>query len=111
MKKESKLKRDNSIIQKDLSVCYFCKTPYNLHTHEVFYGTANRKKSIEDGCYVRLCAYHHNMSSEGVHYDKKKDMELKVKARNAWMETYGKSLEDFYKRYGKTYLIEGEIDD
>ena len=46
-----------SIIQSNKE-CYVCKTTLNLHRHEVFFGKANRKKSIEDG--LNLCIMQDN---------------------------------------------------
>ena len=40
------MQRNKSIIQKDLSKCYVCGKPKEA-IHEVYYGTANRKKSIK----------------------------------------------------------------
>ena len=81
--------------------CYFCKTTQNLHRHEVFYGTANRKKSIQYGCQVWLCGKHHNLSTEGVHFDKKKDLKLKIDTQKKFEEKFGhtKFMEVFHKNY------------
>ena len=87
----------------DMSKCVVCGSTEGLHTHEVFYGTANRKKSIDDGMVVTLCAKHHNMSSEGVHSDHGLDLALKVRAQIAWENEYG-NREMFIERYGKSYL-------
>ena len=75
-----------------------------LHRHEIFYGTANRQKSIEDGLVVFLTPENHNMSNKGVHFDKKFDEELKRTGQRTWMEYYNKTIEDFIKRYGRNYL-------
>lgn len=96
------MKRDNSIIQNDLSKCWVCGTTSNLHTHEVFYGSANRQKSIKYGCYVRLCGYHHNLSNNGVHFNKQLDTKLKQETQKAFEETH--SHEEFIKVFGKNYL-------
>ena len=93
--------RNKSIIQKDMAKCFICGTRNNLHIHEIYYGTANRKKSIEYGCYVRLCAYHHNMSDYGVHYNKTLDLNLKRKCQRRFEEKYdhAKFMETFNKNY------------
>lgn len=91
-----------SVIQK-YNACWVCGTDNNLHTHEVFYGTANRKKSIEDGMQVRLCGMHHNLSEKGVHQNRELDLKLKRKAQARWEELYG-TREEFIRRYGKSYL-------
>ena len=92
-----------SLIQEEKK-CIVCDRLNNLHKHHVFYGTANRKKAEQDGCWVWLCAYHHNMSKEGVHFNKKLDMLLKIKMEIAWINYYDKTINDFIKRYGKNYL-------
>lgn len=93
----------NSIVQSK-NECYVCKTTIGLHRHEIFYGTANRKKSIEDGMTVKLCGKHHNLSTEGVHFNKQLDNHLKKLGQIVWEEYYQKTTEDFIKRYGHNYL-------
>lgn len=97
------MKEKNSIIQKNKE-CWKCKTTLNLHKHHTLYGTANRKKAEEDGCWVWLCARHHNMSDDGVHFNKEFDMELKQLSEQKWLEKNNKEISDFIKRYGKNYL-------
>lgn len=94
------MKRNKSIIH-DMSKCYVCGTTQDLHTHEVFYGSANRKKSIEWGCYVKLCGRHHNLSNEGVHYNKTLDTKLKQEAQRKFEMIHGheKFMEIFRKNY------------
>ena len=84
----------------------------NLHSHEVFYGTANRKKSIQDKMVIYLCGRHHNLSSEGIHFDHEFDLEEKRNAQKVWESTYG-TREDFIKRYGQSYETDSrdEIDE
>ena len=84
-------------------VCYICETPSVLHKHHIFYGTANRKNSEKYGCWVYLCANHHNMSNAGVHFDKDFDRFLKRLAQIKFEECNG-SREDFIKIFGKNYL-------
>ena len=97
------MRNEKSVIAPLTSRCYICGSKKLVATHEIFYGTANRKKSIEDGMVVNLCGEHHNLSSKGVHFDKELDLKLKQKAQKSWEERYG-SREDFVKRYGKSYL-------
>lgn len=80
------------------------KREIGLHRHEVFYGTRNRQKSIEDGLVVYLTPENHNMSDKGVHFNKEFDLELKRTAQQIWMDHYNKTTEDFIKRYGRNYL-------
>lgn len=81
--------------------CWKCHDTRNLHTHEVFYGTANRKKSIDYGLQVKLCGKHHNLSTEGVHFNKALDKELKTYAQKKFEELYGhdKFMEIFKRNY------------
>lgn len=85
-----------------MNECYFCGTTKNLHIHEVFYGTANRQKSIRYGCCVSLCAIHHNLSNMSVHFNKDMDLNLKRTMQKRFVEVYPKL--DFLKIFGKNYL-------
>lgn len=84
--------------------CFICGINQGLHKHHIIHGSANRKKSDEDGLWIYLCGKHHNLSNEGVHNNKNLDLSLKKMAEKRWLEFYGKSEEDFIKRYGKTYI-------
>ncbi len=90
-----------SILQ-DKKECYVCGSR-SIHIHEVYFGK-NRNKSIQDGCCVYLCARHHNMSNQGVHFNKQLDLELKQSMERKWLKYYNKTIEDFISRYGKNYL-------
>lgn len=76
----------------------------NLHRHECFFGTSNRKLSIEDGLVVFLKPELHNMSNKGVHFNKEFDLMIKKEAEKVWLEYYNKTIDDFIKRYGRNYL-------
>ena len=82
--------------------CYFCKTPFNLHKHHIFFGSANRKQSEKYGCWVYLCAKHHNMSNDGVHFNKERDTYLKQKCQEVFEKN--ESREEFRRIFGKSYL-------
>ena len=92
----------NSIIQTEKE-CFFCHSTRDLHKHHIFFGSANRKLSEEYGCWCWLCANHHNMSSEGVHFDKKKDLRLKQITQEVW-EAQNGNRDDFRAIFGKSYL-------
>lgn len=93
-----------SIIQGDDEYCYLCKRmgfkTYGTEVHHMIFGTANRKLSDQDGLTVHLCNYHHARLHQ--HGDHKK--ELQQLAQKTWLEHYNKTIEDFIKRYGKSYL-------
>ena len=91
-----------SILQ-DKKQCYVCSNT-NIHTHEVYYGAKNRTKSIEDGCCVYLCGKHHNLSNQGIHFNKQLDLEVKRKMEIKWLEVYNKTIDDFISRFGRNYL-------
>lgn len=73
------------------------------HRHEVF-GASNRQKSIEDGLVIFLRPEDHNMSEKGIHANRDFDLYARRKAQLRWMEFYGKTEEQFRKRYGKSWL-------
>ena len=73
------------------------------HKHHIF-GGSNRKKSEELGLYVYLTPTMHNMSDYAVHFNKAFDLELKQIAQRAAMETYGWSVDDFIKEFGRNYI-------
>ena len=72
--------------------------------HEVFFGIKNRRKSIKDGLVVFLTPELHNMSKFGVHFNKEFDKELKQIGQATWISYYGKSEEEFRKKYGRSYI-------
>ena len=80
-----------------------CKRCDNLHSHHVFEGTANRRKSEQYGLKVWLCPYHHNMSDYGVHFNKTLDRHIKQIAQ-AYFETHIGDRELFRKEFGKSFL-------
>lgn len=80
-----------------------CLCDYNLEPHEIFFGTANRQKSIDDKMVAYLCRKHHTGTSEAVHENRKLDMVLKIKGQTIWEQTYG-NRDAFIKRYGRNYL-------
>ena len=94
-----------SIITNDLEHCIECGRK-NINKHEVFFGTANRKLSIEDGLVIPLCQYyHHNQfNCTGIHFDDKLNRKWKKIAEEKWIEYYGKTKEDFIRRYGRNYI-------
>lgn len=91
-----------SIIQKEKQ-CLVCGTTYNLHSHHIFGGTSNRKQSEKYGLKVWLCAYHHNMSNDAVHFNKHLDNHLKQMAQRHFEARYG-NREEFIRIMGKSYL-------
>lgn len=81
--------------------CLVCETTFDLHKHHIFYGTGKRKLSEQYGCWCYLCGAHHNLSSAGVHFNKKLDNQIKQLAQARFKEVYPQL--DFLKIFGKSY--------
>ncbi len=82
--------------------CIICGNP-KVHEHHIFFGTANRDKSEEHGLKVCLCPKHHNMSNEGVHFNRELDLALKIMAQKHY-EKYIGTREQFRREFGKSWL-------
>ena len=80
------------------------RTYTHCHRHEVVFGEGRRQKSIDDGLVVFLTPEMHNASNRGVHFNREFDLYLKRIGEKAWMDYYGKTVEDFIKEYGVNYL-------
>ena len=91
-----------SVIQKEKK-CFVCGTSIDLHDHHIFFGSANRKQSEKYGMKLWLCGYHHNMSGEGVHFNKLLDVQLKQMAQEYFEEHIG-TRDDFRRIFGKSWL-------
>ena len=83
--------------------CFVCGSYQNLHKHHIFYGHANRRISEKYGCWVYLCDIHHNMSSDGVHFNKPFDTTLKKYCQEKWQEING-NKDQFIETFGRSYL-------
>ena len=90
-----------SIIQTEKK-CYVCETTQGLHKHHIF-GASNRKHSEKFGLTVFLCPMHHNMSDEGVHFNRELDLQLKKLAQEYYEANYGDRV-DFRETFGRNYL-------
>ena len=81
--------------------CLVCKTKQGLHKHHIFYGTANRKKSEKYGCWCYLCGKHHNLSSEGVHFNKALNQMIQSECQIRFEEIHPEL--DFIKIFGRSF--------
>jgi hypothetical protein len=97
--KKQRVPKKHSLIEKK---CYVTGATEGLHKHHIFYGTGNRKLSEQYGMYVYLIPRLHNMSNEGVHFNKAFDLELKQEAQRNFEAEY--SREFFVKVFGENYL-------
>lgn len=91
-----------SIVVDNLFFCAECGRVAD-HIHEIFKGTANKKKSIEDGMCIGLCARHHQMYHEST-------SKMAVEMRDRWTKRAQKAWEEanpgkeFIRRYGRNYV-------
>ena len=84
--------------------CLVCKTTLGLHKHHIYEGSAERKKSERYGCWCYLCGKHHNLSNDGVHFNKRLDHQLKSLCQKRFEETYPEL--DFMKIFKRNYRKE-----
>lgn len=84
----------------------FNKRKPGLVRHEIFFGTANRKKSIKYGLVVFIRPEDHNMSEFGVHNRKghEFDMYLKQLGQKRAMDEYKWTTDEFIEIFGKSYI-------
>ena len=94
----------NKLTLQENKECFFCGKTEGLHHHEVFYGTADRKKSIKYGCQVWLCPEHHNISNKAVHMNRQMDLILKKYTQKRFEQLY--SHEKFMEVFHRNYLEE-----
>lgn len=92
----------DSILSNDRR-CFICGYEGNLHRHHVFGGVANRSVSEREGCWCFICAKHHNMSDNSVHFNRDMDLKLKRFTQKKWEEKNG-TREDFIRLFGKSWL-------
>lgn len=84
--------------------CIVCQDTRDLHRHHIFFGTANRRLSEKHGCWVYLCPRHHNMSDQGVHFNKTLDLILKQQCQRVLENKLGWTREKMIEVFGRSYL-------
>lgn len=89
-----------NIVQKEKN-CLVCHAAHGLHKHHVYYGPL-RRVSEENGFTVWLCGRHHNLSRDGVHFDRNLDMEIKKMVQHEYEKEH--SREEFMRLIGRNYL-------
>ena len=101
------MKKDEFCIMPE-NLFYETKRFYGSERHEVFEGrTGNREKSIKDGLVIFITPEMHREGKYAVHRNPKfwkETVKIQKIAEQAWIDYYGKTKEDFIKRYGKNYL-------
>lgn len=89
-----------SIIQKEKQ-CLVCHKKTGLHRHHVYSGPL-RRMSEENGFTVWLCGRHHNLSRDGIHFNRELDLEVRRLGQHMYEQTHNR--EEFVKLTGRNYL-------
>ena len=89
-----------SIMQKNKE-CYFTGSTGLLHKLHI-YGGPNRRISEREGFWIWLTPEMHNMSNDGVHFQKRTDLYLKKVCQEIYEKTH--SREEFMNLIGRNYL-------
>ena len=95
------LKKLHSVFTDDLSHCYLCRSN-TVAIHHIF-GASNRKRSEKYGFILPLHPRWHNMSNDGVHFNRELDLKFKRMAQEYYENHYG-TRADFIIEFGKSYL-------
>ena len=82
--------------------CYICGA-LNVEKHHIFFGTAKRKISDIEGCWLWLCPEHHR-GSNGVHFDSNLRRRIQAKCEQEWISRNKSDVEEFIKIFGRNYL-------
>lgn len=85
-----------------MNECEICGIETECARHEVFFGTANRRLSIKWGMTAWLCPAHHNMTNDGVHFNRDNDLILKRRYQAHFELMYSHEL--FVAIFGRNYL-------
>ena len=85
---------------------YYSERLHGTVRHEIFFGTANRKKSIKYGLVVFIRPEDHNMSEYGVHNRKghECDMHLKKMGQERARDEDKGTTDEFIEIFGKSYI-------
>lgn len=84
--------------------CLICGDTRDVHKHHIYPGAGRRQISEREGCWCYLCARHHNMSNQGVHFNKTLDEKLRKECERRWLVKNSATKEDFLKVFGVNYL-------
>lgn len=82
--------------------CYICGA-LNVEKHHVFFGTAKRRISDTEGCWLWLCPEHHRGAS-GIHFDKKLSRKIQMKCEQEWISRNKSDEEGFRRMFGRNYI-------
>ena len=90
-------------IIKTAKCCYYCGSEVGLVRHHALKGTARRRLAEEDGLWIWICPFHHDMIHGKDGHEM--DVRLKAAAEIAWLKhNTDKDEIDFLVRYGKHFV-------
>ena len=95
------MKKLFSVFTDDLSHCYICRANI-VHIHHIF-GASNRKWSEKYGFVLPLHPRWHNMSNDGVHFNRELDLKYKQMAQGYYENNHG-TRSDFIIKFGKSWI-------
>lgn len=90
----------DSILQAEKE-CFVTHKKYGLHKHHI-YGGPNRRISEANGFYIYLIPFYHNMSDQGIHFNKAFDLRIKRLCQLEYEKTH--TREEFMALIGRNYL-------
>lgn len=78
------------------------------HRHEVFFApSGNRQQSLRWGCVAYLPAHSHNMSDNGVHFNKEEREKLQQEYEQMLYDA-GWTVKEVIETFGKSWLGRGD---
>ena len=89
-------------IMQGYKACYITGSEGELHKHHIFFGTGLRKISDKNGFWCWLTPAMHNMSNEGVHFNRDLDLRLKKECQAKFEESHTRA--EFMELLGRNYL-------
>lgn len=90
-----------SILQNEKK-CYITGQAQGLHKHHIYPGYGTRQICEREGFYIWLKPEFHNMSNDGIHFNKEFDLEVKRECQRKYEETH--TREEFVSLIGRNYL-------
>ena len=90
----------NSILQPEKE-CFITHRTWGLHKHHIF-GGPNRQISEKNGFFIWLIPQLHNMSDEGIHFNKEFDLRVKRLCQAEYEKTH--TRDEFMALIGRNYL-------
>lgn len=90
--------------------CEICGGIQSVHKHHIFFGTGYRKWSEKYKMYTYLCQYHHQDSKQGIHFNRKFDLEVSKRYRDIFILKWGEN--EFERVFGANFnikLVKGEM--